>query len=571
MSNKSKSKGIEEYMKKTVSIDTVSEYIKLAYKRHFKDLKNVEKKRYPYYFDSHEAMKVIFFSKNIKHSKGEAAGNFFKPTKWQEAMMYIIFGWRMKKNDKRRFKRVYYEVARKNGKTFLSTIWALYAWLCEGEKGSEGYCIATKQEQASIAFTDLENHVKGSEVLKDEIEIYRNKISKPGTRHFFKTLGKNSKTEDGASAHVILCDEYHAHPTNELLHVMESGSALRVAPLTIITTTAGYNFYSPCYEERDRGIKILKGEIEDESSVYFIYSMSEKDSWLDEKTWKKSNPLLDVKGAVSTDFLKRETNKAKQNPSLKNDFITKNLNRWTQSSGAAWVELKQWEALGTKKKFTTKDMIDRRVYVAFDLSTVNDITAVCYFSEETENEPAMATWRLYVPSRNIIEKSRHDRVPYDKWAEDGWVIICEEGHVSYDEVIDDFLNEAVNLHIEEVIFDPYNAQFLKSKIENECIQNPQIITMPQTYQSLSPHIARLEQKIIEKKFIHDNSPVLRWMFQNVRVKIKSGTSLRRFEKPKRSETVARIDGVAALLMACGRCYANEPEEEIENDGVILTI
>ena len=45
-------------------------------------------------------------------------------------------------------------------------------------------------------------------------------------------LGKDSKTEDGMNPHFVLVDEYHAHPDNSMLEVMESGMGSRPQALT---------------------------------------------------------------------------------------------------------------------------------------------------------------------------------------------------------------------------------------------------------------------------------------------------------------------------------------------------
>lgn len=86
-------------------------------------------------------------------------------------------------------------------------------------------------------------------------------------------LGKDSKSEDGLNPHFIGVDEYHAHPNNDLLNVLESGTGARTQPLTFIITTAGLasahlvdrcDKNAICFEEYQYLKNILKGTIEND-------------------------------------------------------------------------------------------------------------------------------------------------------------------------------------------------------------------------------------------------------------------------------------------------------------------
>ena len=94
----------------------VSEYVRKAVQRHVDDL---EKKDFPYTFSPAEGQRVIKFFSLLRHSKGEWAGSVFKLAPWQEFLIYVVFGWRTSEGT-RRFRTVYLEVPRKNGKTTLA-------------------------------------------------------------------------------------------------------------------------------------------------------------------------------------------------------------------------------------------------------------------------------------------------------------------------------------------------------------------------------------------------------------------------------------------------------------------
>lgn len=137
--------------------------LKLAVKRHVNDLER-SKSSFPYYFDDDKAQKAILFFCLQVHTKGKLAGQFLHPEPWQQFIIAVIYGWRRKDTDYRRFTKVYIQVSRKNGKSFIAAGVGLYDLLTE--PGSEVVSAATKKEQAKIVFEDAKKTVQYSKPLK---------------------------------------------------------------------------------------------------------------------------------------------------------------------------------------------------------------------------------------------------------------------------------------------------------------------------------------------------------------------------------------------------------------------
>jgi phage terminase large subunit-like protein len=89
----------------------VCEYVRLAVAKHFEERKGLD----GYYFDEEAGMKPIKFFSILKHYKGEFYGKRFIPEPWQAFCLYVFFGWK-RDDGRRRFKYMYIEVPRKNGK-----------------------------------------------------------------------------------------------------------------------------------------------------------------------------------------------------------------------------------------------------------------------------------------------------------------------------------------------------------------------------------------------------------------------------------------------------------------------
>ena len=117
---KSKTYPAESYADDVVKGNiVVCEYVRLAVKRYFEDLRDALDKGW--YFDKKAAMRAISFIEKLKHTKGEWAGQRFRLEPWQQFVLWNIFGWK-NADGTRRFRYAYIEIARKNGKTALSAV-----------------------------------------------------------------------------------------------------------------------------------------------------------------------------------------------------------------------------------------------------------------------------------------------------------------------------------------------------------------------------------------------------------------------------------------------------------------
>ena len=102
------------------------------------------------YFDLAAAEHVEqFFAEHLRHSNGaEWAGKPFHLSPWQrEDVIYPLFGW-MLSDGRRRFRRAYIEVPKKNGKSTLAAGIGLYLLVGDGEPGAKILSAATTRAQA---------------------------------------------------------------------------------------------------------------------------------------------------------------------------------------------------------------------------------------------------------------------------------------------------------------------------------------------------------------------------------------------------------------------------------------
>ena len=103
---------------------TVCKWVRRFCERHVRDLQTGEARNLN--FDEDAGARVLQFFDFLRHSKGEFAGQRFVLSGWQQAYLWVLFGWKRADTGFRRFRTSYLEVSRKNGKSSLSAGVALY-------------------------------------------------------------------------------------------------------------------------------------------------------------------------------------------------------------------------------------------------------------------------------------------------------------------------------------------------------------------------------------------------------------------------------------------------------------
>ena len=167
----------------------------------------------------------------------------------------------------------------------------------------EVYTAATTRDQARIAFETSKVFLKqlkaDSKTFNKLVNVLKYNCNVPNTNSKMESVSADADTLDGLNPHCAIIDEYHAHKTSDVLEVMETGMGSRTQPLLLITTTAGFNRESPCYQFRKVMVDILEGRKIDNSVFPLLFCLDEGDDWQDKKNWTKSNPNLGVTPYIS--------------------------------------------------------------------------------------------------------------------------------------------------------------------------------------------------------------------------------------------------------------------------------
>lgn len=546
---------VRDYAEKVLSGEIIAgELVKLACQRHMDNLRDSQLavSTFEYYFDDLAADHAINFYRYLKHSKGKWARRSFELEPWQKFIVGSLFGWLHKVTQLRRFRTAYDEIARKNGKSTLAAGIGNYLTIADDEYGAEVFAAATKRDQAKITFNEASRMVKASPDLLQVTRVYKNNMVVIETGSKFEPLGADSNTMDGLNVHGALIDEYHAHKTSALYDVIESGTSAREQPLIFVITTAGFNMHGPCYQLREYAIKVLRGIQTDETFFSFIAAIDDEDDPFDESVWPKANPNLSISKDLA--YMRKQANKAKQMASAYVNFLIKDLNRWVNAV-VKWMPVARWDA--SAGVVIPDELKDRKCYGGLDLSSKTDITAFALlFPPEDEGGDYQLLVYFWMPEEtDFREREEKDGVPYRQWIKDG-LIMTTPGNVIDYRYIRKTINElAKEYQIKEIAFDPWNATQISLELADDGFE---MVEMGQGLRNLSEATKELEALVISKRFHHGGNLVLRWMADNVVIRMDPNENI----APDKKKSTARIDGIAATINALCRAITDRTKESV---------
>lgn len=558
-----------QYARDVVSGKIVAgRYCRAACERYLQDLDDGESRGLE--FKPQVAQSYIdFFEKFLRHTMGAFADEPFVPLPWQQFVLWNLYGWH-RDDGTRRFNYAYLAVGRKNGKTTLLAGMALAGLVFDMEHAAEIYFAATKREQAKIGFNETFRMATAKTPLKKYLDARKHDILFPKINGRLTYLSADKNTMDGMNPHLAICDEYHAHPTDEVSNVLRSGMQSRRNPLHITITTAGFNIGGPCHKMQKSVKQILDGVQSDDSQFGIIYELDDSDDWDDESVWIKANPSLNE--TIHPKLLRNQLQQAKNmGGSRITEFKTKHLNLWVQAS-KTWIDDKDFAKCIDN---TDLDFRGAECFMGLDLASVSDMTALmCIFpigdeihvrghyfmpSEAIQRALQNDSGHVYgqfqdLPNMHITDGNVTDYASIRRIL--SGVYITPNGH----EIDESSLMHQHN--VRKVAFDRYNSTQIAIDLTDDGVP---VVPYGQGFVSMSPPAKMLEILIRTGQLKFDGDPVLRWALQNVELRTDPAGNI----KPDKQKSGGKIDPIVALCMAIGERMKQNAQPQITDD--MLTV
>lgn len=526
------------------------EFVKLAVRRQNRDLERYSGVKSAYYFDEKEASLVCRFIELLPHTKGQLAGQKIRLEPWQVWILTTIFGWRRRADGGRRFRRVYIEVPRGNGKSCLSSGVALYCLLADHEPGAEVYSFATTRDQAGIVFGDAKRMAQQTPSLCKHfgLEILAHSLYVESTNSTFQAKSAEGSTLDGLNTHLAIIDELHAHKTRAVYDVVETSLGKRVNSLMWVITTAGFDTSGICYEVRTMVRNVLNRSVVDESQFGIIYGLDEGDDWKSLAALEKANPNWGV--SVMPEVVTSLQKKAIAIPSAAGNFMTKHLDVWC-SAASGWMNMPAWNKCA-REELRREDFEGEPCYIGLDLGSKSDMTAkvLMFPREDRDGRTYFVTFAdFYLPSR-AIETSPNSQ--YRGWVEQGLIRVTEGAMTDFNVVEEDIREDLSRYSVQSIAYDPWQATQLISSLEDS---GAPLVECRMTVQQISEPMKTLEALVLDGRIQHDGNPCLTWMMGNVVAKVDAKDNI--FPRKERYEQ--KIDGPVAMIIALSAAGAEQDD------------
>lgn len=503
-----------------------------------------------------QAENAITLINQLTHTKGPFAQKAFDLRPWQVQILKKLF--KTQKDGRRQYRQCLLMLPRKNGKTELAAALAIYFLLFDGEIGGEVYSAAADKDQAALVFNVAAQMIRNDPELEAACEIIdsQKRIVHRKSGSFYRAISAEAYSKHGFNASVVIYDELHAAPSRELWDVLTTSQGARSQPLTLAISTAGFDRNSILWEIYAHAKKVAENPAIDPTFLSLLYEAPLDADWTDEKVWKKANPALgDFR---SLEEMRIACARAKEIPAQENTFRRLYLNQWTEQA-SRWIALPTWDACRTAVE--RGGLKGRRCYVGMDLSSTKDLTALVAVFPDDDHFDVLA--QFFVPRENMRERVTRDRVPYDQWTRDGFMVATEGTIIDYEYVRNTLKDWASEFNIREIAYDRWGAVDLVTRLKEQ--DGFTCVPMGQGMVSMAAPTKSLEKAILSKQLRHDGHPVLRWCVSNVAVEQDAAGNI----KPAKNKSSEKIDGVVALIMAIARMDVNNSSKEPSFQMIIM--
>jgi phage terminase large subunit-like protein len=446
-------------------------------------------------------------------------------------------------------RRAILSFGRKNGKTALAAMLTL-AHLAGPVSihNSQLYSTGMSREQAALIFRLAAKMTRMSPILRDLIAVHdgRKSLECPERGTIYQALSAEASTAFGLSPAFTVHDELGQvrGPRSELYEALETATGAQLNPLSLIISTQAptdADLLSILIDDAMAG--------NDPRVICSLYTAPMEDDPFAVETIKKANPAFG--NFLNPDEVKAMADDARRMPAREPQYRNLILNQRVEAS-SPFVKPAQWKACGAPPK----DLRGRDCYGGLDLSESQDLTALVLIGAD-ENLDWSIEPTFWLPGEGLADKARADRVPYDTWAEQGFLQTTPGRSIGFDFVAR-YLVETFKTHrVRKIGFDRWGMVHLKPWLiqagMSEQAFTDMFVPFGQGTRSMSPALRELEGLILDRKLRHGNHPVLTMCAANAVTEDtkKAHTKDSSNRKLSKKRSAGRIDGMVALAMACG--------------------
>jgi phage terminase large subunit-like protein len=489
--------------------------------------------------------KVIAFIQTLKVPDGPDAGRLIDLRDWQKRMIRQVYG-PTRKNDKdqtiRAVRQAVWTMARKNGKTSLAggLILSHLTGPCAIWNG-QLFSVAFEVSQAALAFRVIQSMVLQDADLAGRIVLTESikRATCLESNSVFKSLSSESRSKHGLNPNFVLFDEFAQFGTDrQLFDVMTTSMGAQREPLSLVISTQAPEDAAVLSELIDYGRQVNKGEVKDPTFHLTEYSTPAEVDPFDESKWHLANPALgDFR---SLDEMRLYASRARMLPTMMNSFRNLYLNQRV-SATATFVDEVIWAKCRAEEEFDYDLLEGKSCTGGLDLSSKVDLSSLVLVFDD----PKIVLPFFWTPRDTMGERTKRDKVPYEKWAELGYIEAVPGNAIDFRFVARRIAELSALYNIRAIGFDRWRVDVLQTWFDEYGVDIP-MAPIGQGFKDGTLLVECIENELLNIAVQHDDHPVLKWNALNTKV-LRDPSGNRKFDKSSRT---ARIDGFVALAMAC---------------------
>ena len=524
--------------------------------------KNQYDDNFEFYFDEDKLKKVNNLLKLFNMATGFNENESALSAIWgfQALLLVNIFGWRYKNDAKRfRYRVVLLFIPRKNAKGTMCA-WVLILGMLLEQKFSNFYSIATTKKIAAELREQIVQIITSSPAL--------NKHFKCSKQDYGKVLCKvnNSKYEPLSSDRdnnlnsfrgtYLVLDEVGAFTTRKATSTLISGQKSVQNPMAFYTTSGYAESNSIIREELNYYRKILNNELIDKTRFALIYYAEDGEEYED-KGILRANPLRLER---NIDEIKQLRDKAKELPSLQEDYLSKSVNKMldTVRDLNNYLNMDIFRKYSKPKAETYDKFRGQKVSIGVDLSKTIDLTSVSIMTRNSDDGKIYCSSIGFIPVGTLKNPNRQEKIDYRQERRDGNVKIINGNSIKILEVCDYIrsIEKEYDCKIECIYYDGTFAELLEQELGYEY----DLLKLSQTYTNLSSCYKMFRVELYDGNVYYAENNVLDYCASYSLEDVgKVGDIL---VVKNRKDKSARIDLLITLLFAYKHWYITENDYDV---------
>lgn len=398
---------------------------------------------------------IGIIERTICHQQGEERdgtplrGQPFLLMPFHKFIIYNLLGFKMAGTEINRFHEALIFIPRKNVKTSFAASLAYALGLRYRLSGSKIYVVAAALKQTLETFDFLTYNLRnmgedqdsgGSFKIIDNNNEHSISADFSGGMFDLTALAMNPDAQDSFNCNIAIADEIHAFKKPKQYNLFKEAMKAYTNKLMIGISTAGDDPNSFLAQRVKYCKRVLDKQIKDEQYFIFIAEADPVKSdtgkeyidYTNPKTHEMANPAYGE--SIRPEEILNDALQAQNDPQQRKDFFAKSLNVFTASMDT-YFDMSEVTTSDEKYQWTLEELSKLPIdwYGGADLSKMYDLTGAALHGRYQGVDISIT--HGFMPVTQAHLKADEDNIPFFWWEEMGWLTLCNDEVIKYDDVV----------------------------------------------------------------------------------------------------------------------------------------